>query len=99
MFQHLGAIAEGVCLAETKKAAGGLPSWSTPPFDLGRLAHGAVLLVELLDPARRVDDLLLAGVEGMAGRTDLDVQCLFIVDRVVKSLPQEQVTVISLYAG
>src|SRR5690606_21849726 len=36
----------------------------------------AVLLLELADPSGSVDDLLLAGIEGMAGRADLHVQLL-----------------------
>src|SRR5512146_1550092 len=38
----------------------------------GRL--GAVLLAEFLDATGGIDDLLLAGIERMAGRTYLDVQ-------------------------
>jgi hypothetical protein len=40
----------------------------------GRLAR--VFLAELLDPARGVDNFLLASVERVAGRTNFDVQGL-----------------------
>ena len=36
--------------------------------------RGSVLLAELVDPARGVEDLLLAGVERMAIRADFDRQ-------------------------
>src|SRR5207302_9393285 len=39
-------------------------------------ALGRVALAELLDAARRVHDLLLARVERMAGRANLDMQRL-----------------------
>ena len=54
------------------------------PFCLGAYrsggrfaAQGAKLLVELLDTAGGIDDFLLASVEGMALRADLDVNRLF----------------------
>src|SRR5208283_4091990 len=57
------------------------------PFSLGPLARrsrrrlvlASVALAEFLHPARRIDDLLFARVEGMAGGAHFDVQRL--VDR------------------
>ena len=43
---------------------------------LGRLAHRTVLLIELLDAASRINDLLFAGVERMAGSAHFDMQRL-----------------------
>ena len=53
----------------------------------------AVALLEPVDPAADVHDLLLAGVERVAGRADLGVHLTALaVLRVVNVLPQEQVT-------
>ena len=41
----------------------------------GCSAH-AVLATELVDAAARINDLLLARIEGMAGRADLDQEIL-----------------------
>lgn len=38
-------------------------------------AHRTVFLIELLNATGGVDHLLLAGVEGVAGRADFNVQC------------------------
>ena len=47
-------------------------SWS----DSGWLVHCAILSIELLDAACSIDDLLLAGIERMAGRAYFNVKRL-----------------------
>ena len=42
------------------------------------LAH-AVLAAELIDAASRIDNFLLAGIERVAGRADVEVKLLFPV--------------------
>jgi len=57
----------------------------------------AVTLAEFLDTSGGIDDLLLAGIERMAGRADFDVQLVLAsVERVTNVLPHEQVTATSL---
>ena len=63
-----------------------------------RLLLGVAAL-EALDPATGVDELLLARVEGVALRAQLDAQRLDAVERVVNSFPQEQCTWHSTYSG
>jgi hypothetical protein len=60
----------------SRRAAFVVESKATGRVGSSRLADCAVLLVEFLDSASRIDDLLLAGVERMAGRTHFDVQRL-----------------------
>ena len=57
------------------------------------------LLLELLDAAGRVDVLQLAGVEGVAGVANIDLQLRPCVLRVTNVLPQPQVTLVSTYLG
>ena len=45
--------------------------------DLGYLCLGTVLSIELLNTTCGINDLLLASVERMAGRTNFDVKRLF----------------------
>src|SRR4051794_29392073 len=54
------------------KAAPSFPAPPAPPGALALAPRSATL--EALDPAARIDQLLLAGVEGMARRADLHVQ-------------------------
>ena len=54
--------------------------------------------LEALDTPAGVDELLLARVERVAVRADLDVQ-LGLVERVSNVFPQEHVTVESTYSG
>ena len=66
-----------------------------------RTAGAAGLLeppLEALDAAARVDELLLARVERVALRADLDVQ-LGLVERVTNVFPHEQCTVDRTYSG
>src|SRR5581483_3215034 len=51
------------------------PSKPIDRSDLGA-ASSSVLLAELVDAARGVDDLLLTGVERMAVRADLDLEVM-----------------------
>jgi hypothetical protein len=54
-------------------------------------------LLEAGDATTGVENLLLAGVEGVARGADLDGQLTVVeVLRVVKVLPQPQVTVVTL---
>jgi len=53
----------------------------------------------ILHPAGRIDDLLLARVERVAGRADFHVQSLAQRGAGRERVPQLQVTVISLYSG
>ena len=61
--------------------------------------NAGVFLAELVDATGGVDDLLLAGIERMAVRAHFDLRSCPTVERVLKVLPQLQVTVISLYSG
>ena len=64
-----------------QRAAAGLPLLKPETASgRGRLGLGrralAVFLVEFLDAAGGIEDLLLAGIERMAGGADLDMQVL-----------------------
>ena len=60
----------------------------------------AVALLEPVDAATDVQDLLLAGVEGVAGeQTSAWIWPSALVLRVVNVFPHVQVTVVSTYLG
>jgi len=48
---------------------------------------------------RRIDDLLLPGIERVAVRAHFDLQIVSEVELVLNELPHVQLTVISLYSG
>src|ERR1700719_2751031 len=75
-----------------------------PPRELlGAARGGGVLLAELVHAARGVDDLLLAGIEGMAVRAHLDLQIVSErrtrLERVAARAGDGDLFVLGMYGG
>lgn len=58
----------------------------------------AVFLLELINSAAGIQELLLAGEERMAAGANFDAQ-LFLGRASFKGVPQAQVTLVTLYLG